>query len=135
MDTNRLTGNEHKDDFLVEMGFSSVEIAKVQALRSRPRGQGQRNDRFVIPKLFSDYNSFHKSCYADVFGDAAAEVIFGRGPWLAKERRIADALHRKGKSLDSLPQANHKRRSDCANLQLPRDSGLHPSDKGEEKCL
>ena len=85
---DRLTGNEHRDEFLIEMGFSTLEIARVKAVRDRPRGQGSRVDLFALPKLFGDYNSFHKRCYAEVFGDAAATVIFGRGPWLvSKENR------------------------------------------------
>ena len=84
---DKLTGDEHRDDFLIEMGFTSVEIAKVKALRARPHGQGKRNDRFVVPRLFSEYKDYHKTYYAEVFGDAAAEVIWGIGPWLSTERR------------------------------------------------
>jgi hypothetical protein len=85
---DKLTGDEHRDDFLIEMGFTSVEIAKIQTIRLRPRThQGRRSDVYPIPKLYSEYKAFHKRCFADVFGDGAAEAIFGIGPWLASERR------------------------------------------------
>jgi hypothetical protein len=87
VESNRLTGCEHRDEFLQEMGFSALEIARVAAMRGRSRGQGSRVDIFALPKLFSRYNSFHKKCYVEVFGDAAAEAIFGFGPWLGKARR------------------------------------------------
>jgi len=85
MNAGRLTGQEPDERFLIEMGFSSVEISRVAAIKGRPRNhQGLRSDIMPLPRLFSEYSGLHKRCYAEVFGDAAAEVIFGYGPWLGR---------------------------------------------------
>jgi hypothetical protein len=137
--------NEHKNNFLIEMGFTSLEIARVQAIKNRKRNkQGTRNDICVVPKLFSDYNSVHKLCYAQVFGDAAAEAIFGIGPWLTRirnervrgprKRKFCKGslekreIHIEGKGLDSKSlQENRDRRTDSCPVQPQGDSRLHSS--------
>ena len=91
MNAGRLTGQEPDEHFLAEMGFSSLEIARVQAIKSRPRShQGMRSDILPVPRLFSQYNRLQKHCYSEVFGEAAAEAIFGKGPWLRSWRRRCD---------------------------------------------
>ena|SRR5208283_5720720 len=45
-ETNRLTGEEHRDDFLIDMGFTSVEIARVQAIRDQRKRASRVGERF-----------------------------------------------------------------------------------------
>ena len=85
MSSNRLSGDEHKDEFLQAMGFSTLEIERIRAIRARPRDRGQQKT-FELPRLYSEYKNWQKTCFAEVFGDAAAETIFGAGPWLKSER-------------------------------------------------
>ena len=98
MSGDRLTGQEPDVDFLMQMGFNAVELEKIRQIKhARPRSmQGRRNDIPVLPKKFSEYNYMQKCCYADVFGDVAAEVIWGRGPWM-KTFRKARAEERRRK--------------------------------------
>ena len=86
MSGGRLTGQEPDVDFLIQTGFSSIEIARISAIKSRPARQHQTSIS-VVPCLFSEYNGMHKACYAEVFGDEAAKLIFGDGPWLKSWQR------------------------------------------------
>ena len=79
---DRLTGQEPNVEFLAEMGFSSLEIERVKAIRARRRERTRADILPSVPRLFSEYTLFDKRCYREVFGDAAAEAIFGYGPWL-----------------------------------------------------
>jgi hypothetical protein len=77
-----LDGEEVRDAFLAEIGFTSQEIERVRAIRARPRSgnQGKRNDLpFYLPRHFSEYTQTHKRLYAQCFGVAAAEIIWGKG--------------------------------------------------------
>lgn len=127
-ESTKLTGYEHRDEFLQEMGFTSVEIARVQAIRARPHGQGMQSDRGYVPRLFSEYKSWHKRMYAQVFGDVAAETIFGKGPWL---RRNYEAEKRR-KGLDKKVQALNERQSHSLDVLQQSNRSLYSSHSKEK---
>jgi hypothetical protein len=83
--STRLTGDDPDERFLTEMGLSTLEIARVAEIKAR-KNRKPRTGFDVVPRRFSEYKSYHKRMYAEVFGDAAAEAVFGRGPWLKAEQ-------------------------------------------------
>jgi hypothetical protein len=84
-DSTRLTGDDPDARFLTEMGLSTLEIARVAAIKARP-DRKPRTGFDEVPRRFSEYKAYHKRMYAEVFGDAAAEAVFGYGPWLKSEQ-------------------------------------------------
>ena len=60
-------------------GFSTVEIERVKAIKSR--GPSLYQDLVPLPRRFVDFSKSQKGLYAECFGEKAAEHFFGPGPW------------------------------------------------------
>ncbi len=90
------TGNVVKqNDTHVLLGYedgtrcvlTNTEFAKLAEIRSRPPEERSYNhDIPLLPKDFRKFSDHQKWLYSQVIGDAAAEELFGDGPWLQRVR-------------------------------------------------
>jgi hypothetical protein len=85
--------HETSEDVLLDYGsglncwFSKVEYARLCAIKARPKSErGYGHEPCPLPKRVSQYSQSQKTFYAEIYGDAAAEIVFGVGPWLGRVR-------------------------------------------------
>ena len=68
----------------VEVRLTETEYLKLRAIRSRPAEAHHGKEPIAIPLRPENFSGYHKTIYADLHGDAAAQELFGDGPWLKK---------------------------------------------------
>lgn len=64
--------------------LTNTEFAKLREVLARPpEERGYKQDSLPVPQL-SSFTPHMKWIYTTIIGDAAAEELFGDGPWLQR---------------------------------------------------
>lgn len=71
----------------IRVEWSQAQYARLQEIKARPASLREMDrTRNALPRDPADFSNAQRRAYAEVFGDALAEDLFGFGPWLSREQ-------------------------------------------------